>query len=56
MKAMNARLLPLLAAALLAGGCSSLNPFSSSAPKPAALQDFTPSAELAVNWRASVGS
>ena len=56
MKAMNAQLLPLLAAALLAGGCSSLNPFSSSAPKPAALQDFTPSAELAVNWRASVGS
>lgn len=56
MKAMNVRLLPLLAAALLAGGCSSLNPFSSSAPKPAALQDFTPSAELAVNWRASVGS
>ena len=56
MKAMNARLLPLLAAALLAGGCSSLNPFSSSAPKPAALQDFTPSAELAVSWRASVGS
>ena len=56
MKAMNARLLPLLAAALLAGGCSSLNPFSSSAPKPAALQDFTSSAELAVNWRASVGS
>ena len=56
MKAMNARLLPLLAAALLAGGCSSLNPFSSSASKPAALQDFTPSAELAVSWRASVGS
>ena len=56
MKAMNVRLLPLLAAALLAGGCSSLNPFSSSAPKPAALQDFTPSAELAVSWRASVGS
>jgi len=56
MKAMNVRLLPLLAAALLAGGCSSLNPFSSSAPKPAALQGFTPSAELAVNWRASVGS
>ena len=56
MKAMNVRLLPLLAAALLAGGCSSLNPFSSSAPKPAALQDFTPSAERAVNWRASVGS
>jgi len=56
MKAMNAQLLPLLAAALLAGGCSSLNPFSSSAPKPSALQDFTPSAELAVSWRASVGS
>ena len=56
MKAMNPQLLPLLAAALLAGGCSSLNPFSSSAPKPAALQDFTSSAELAVNWRASVGS
>lgn len=56
MKAAAFRLMPLLAAAVLAAGCSSLNPFSSSAAKPASLQDFTPSAQLAVSWRASVGA
>ncbi|MGD9870932.1 MAG: outer membrane protein assembly factor BamB [Thauera sp.] len=56
MKAAAFHLMPLLAAAVLAAGCSSLNPFSSSAAKPASLQDFTPSAQLAVSWRASVGA
>ena len=47
MKSYSLRLVPLVAAVLLTSACSSLNPFASSAAKPAALVDFTPSAELA---------
>jgi outer membrane protein assembly factor BamB len=40
---------------LLTSACSSLNPFSSSAAKPAKLVDFTQSAELASTWSANIG-
>lgn len=49
------RLLPLAAALAVLAGCSSLNPFSSSAPKPAELVDFRPSAELRAVWQADIG-
>lgn len=55
MKAASLRLIPIFAAALLSAGCASLNPFASSAPKPAALVDFAPTAQLASVWRASIG-
>lgn len=37
-------------------GCSSLNPFASSAPKPAELVEFTESATLNRLWEARIGS
>lgn len=40
----------------LLGGCSSLNPFSTPAPKPAELVSFQPSAELSPLWQTRVGS
>jgi len=55
MKTPTPRLVPLLAAALLAAGCSSLNPFASSGPKPAALVDFKPAAQLVAKWQANIG-
>ncbi len=55
MKSYSLRLVPLVAAVLLTPACSSLNPFASSAAKPAALVDFTPSAELASTWSANIG-
>ena len=55
MKSYSLRLVPLVAAVLLTSACSSLNPFASSAAKPAALVDFTPSAELASTWSANIG-
>ena len=55
MKTPSPRLVPLLVAALLAAGCSSLNPFASSGPKPAELVDFKPAAQLVATWRASIG-
>lgn len=55
MKPFPLRLVPLLAAVLVSAGCSSLNPFSSSAAKPAPLEDFTPSAQLAAAWQANIG-
>ncbi|MER2554276.1 MAG: outer membrane protein assembly factor BamB [Thauera sp.] len=55
MKPFSLRLAPLVVAAVLVAGCSSLNPFASSAPKPAPLADFKPTAQLAANWRASIG-
>ncbi len=55
MKTMTRSLL-LLAAVSLLGGCSSLNPFSSKAPKPAELVSFQPDAELRSLWQVRVGS
>ena len=55
MKPFSLRLLPLLAAVLVSAGCASLNPFSSSAAKPAPLVEFTPSAQLSSTWSASIG-
>ena len=55
MKTPTPRLVPLLAAALLAAGCSSLNPFASSGPEPAALVDFKPAAQLVAKWQANIG-
>lgn len=55
MKALTLRLTTLAAAAVFASGCSSLNPFASSASDPAPLQDFTPSVQLAAAWQANVG-
>lgn len=49
------RTLPLIGALALLAGCSSLNPFASSAPKPAPLVDIKPTAELNVLWKASIG-
>lgn len=51
--------LPTLAVAgalLLAGGCASLNPFSTTEPKAAELAKFQPSAELHTAWQARVGA
>jgi len=47
----------LLSAALAVSltGCAALNPFASSEPKPAALVDFRPSAELQTVWSARIG-
>lgn len=39
----------------LLAGCSSLNPFASSAPKPAPLPDLKPTAELRQTWEARIG-
>lgn len=47
--------LAALAAALMLAGCSSLNPFSSSEPKPSPLPVFQPKATLAAAWQAKVG-
>jgi outer membrane protein assembly factor BamB len=55
MKLSSLRVLPLLGAFALLAGCSSLNPFASSAPKPAELVDFKPAAGLRVVWQASIG-
>lgn len=40
----------------LASGCSSLNPFAESAPKPNPLAAFKPSAELRTMWQARIGA
>lgn len=40
----------------LGSGCTSLNPFADSAPKPAPLATFTPSAELRTIWQARIGA
>jgi len=45
----------LLSLALLLGGCSSLNPFSSREPGPASLESFDATAELSQRWQVSVG-
>ncbi|PTD95697.1 outer membrane protein assembly factor BamB [Pseudothauera lacus] len=42
-------------AASVLAACSSLNPFASSAPKPAELVAFQPSAELRPLWSANIG-
>lgn len=44
-----------VSAALAATGCSSLNPFSSSGPKPAELVSFQPGVELRPLWSAHIG-
>jgi outer membrane protein assembly factor BamB len=49
------RVLPLAAAVVLLAGCSSLNPFASSTPKPAPLAEFRPTAELVPLWSAQLG-
>ncbi|MBN8441393.1 MAG: outer membrane protein assembly factor BamB [Thauera sp.] len=60
MKSTSLRVVPLVAALLLATGCSSinlssLNPFASSGPKPAPLVDFKPTAQIVPVWEASIG-
>jgi outer membrane protein assembly factor BamB len=50
------RSLLLLAAVSLLSACSTLNPFSSKAPKPAELVSFQPDAELRSLWQVRVGS
>ena len=45
----------ILAGALILSGCASLNPFSSSGPKPAPLAAIQPTAELRPLWQARVG-
>lgn len=49
------RALAVLALATVVAGCSSLNPFSSSKPKPAPLTDFRATAELRPLWSADIG-
>lgn len=46
----------LSGALLLLSGCSSLNPFSTPAPKPAELVAFQASADLRMIWQARVGA
>ena len=58
MKPFSLRAVPMVAAIVLATGCSSLsslNPFASSAPKPAPLVDFKPTAQIVPVWEASIG-
>lgn len=60
MKLSPLRAIPLAAAIALATGCSSLNlsslnPFASSAPKPAPLVDFKATAQIVPLWEASIG-
>ena len=55
MKPLSLRFVALAAAAALAAGCSSLNPFSRSPSAPAALTELKPSAELARRWQADIG-
>lgn len=52
------RLSPLLAAATLAllAGCSSMNPFAASVPKPAELAAFQPAGEIRTAWQARIGA
>ncbi len=49
------RVFPMILAAALASGCSSLNPFASSGPEPAKLVEFRATAQLVPVWRAKVG-
>ena len=55
MKLSSLRVVPLIAAVVFATGCSSLNPFASSAAKPAPLVSLQPSAQLVSQWRADIG-
>lgn len=55
MKTMTRSLL-VLAAVSLMSGCSSLNPFSSKAPKPAELVSFQPDSELRSLWQVRIGA
>lgn len=55
MKLRSLRVLPLIAAIALVSGCSSLNPFASSAPKPAKLVDVQTSADLREAWNVGLG-
>lgn len=47
--------LALAGSLALIAGCSSLNPFASSTPKPAPLAAIKPSAELRAVWQVSIG-
>lgn len=49
------RTLSALVCALALAGCSSLNPFADSGPKPAPLAAIQPKAELGTLWQARVG-
>lgn len=49
------RVLAVMALAIAVAGCSSLNPFASSKPKPAALTTFTSTAQLSTLWTADIG-
>ncbi|ATE58934.1 outer membrane protein assembly factor BamB [Thauera sinica] len=55
MKPFSLRAVPMMAAIMLATGCSSLNPFASSAPKSAPLVDFKPTTQIVPVWEASIG-
>lgn len=48
--------LTLVGSLILLAGCSSLNPFAPSAPKPAPLAAIQPSAELRTLWQARIGA
>lgn len=55
MKRPAVRVLAVLALSAAVAGCSSLNPFASSKPKPAALTSFTTTAQLSTLWTADIG-
>lgn len=56
MRSVNLFTLLTAASMALLAGCSSLNPFSSPAPKPAELVSFQPSAELRNVWQVRIGA
>lgn len=56
MRSVQASLWVVVALSTFSAGCSSLNPFASSAPKPAELVEFRESASLTRLWEARIGS
>ncbi len=56
MKRSAGSIVALVASLSVLGGCSSLNPFSTPAPKPAELVSFQQTAELRPLWQVRVGS
>nr|MBL8456321.1 outer membrane protein assembly factor BamB [Zoogloeaceae bacterium] len=56
MKLVRASLWAVAALSVFSAGCSSLNPFASSGPKPAELVEFRETASLSRLWEARIGS